>query len=179
MGLPLSLPGVQDSCAVLSVISSTDTLSGGPGGPKSMEQGGGWTWGDHPLQEASHWSHLKAITLSLINGRVLVVRIQGLHCVLRDVCSYGVITEHGSEKITCMGSLWGKEKGVMWGRGRGAPASRIKDRDNTQWEREVIVYDCFIRPGFTMLFALLLHYSDAFHDILPMCKWANYSHFLW
>lgn len=38
MGLPLSLPRVHESWAVLSVISSTATLSGGPGGPGSVRQ---------------------------------------------------------------------------------------------------------------------------------------------
>lgn len=36
MGLPLSLPGLQASWAVLSVTSSTVTESGGLGGPGSI-----------------------------------------------------------------------------------------------------------------------------------------------
>lgn len=36
MGLPLSLPGLQASWAVLSVTSSTVTASGGLGGPGSI-----------------------------------------------------------------------------------------------------------------------------------------------
>lgn len=89
MGLPLSLPGVQDSWAVLSVISSTATLSGGPGGPKSIGQWvqKQWNWGDHLLEEPppphqiqvlNTLLHIKAIILPLIKG----LCVQGLVCMM-------------------------------------------------------------------------------------------------
>lgn len=84
MGLPLSLPGVQESCAVLSVISSTDTLLGGPGGPKSMRERAGWASPEFS-KAFPHHTFITATTLPLIKCYVLGMWTQGLftHSVWR------------------------------------------------------------------------------------------------
>ena len=58
-----------------------------------------------------------------------------------------------------------KTRGYM-----GADTSEENKRELIQ--REMGVFVTATRSGFTMLllFALLLNYSNAFHDILPMCK---------
>lgn len=151
MGLPLSLPGVQESCAVLSVISSTATLSGGPGGPKSVRQPDGWTWGESdPFREASlhqshkdfcSWLHIKAITLPVIKGYVLVC-MQGLfiHCVC-DAQGYEVITEHGNTsrgKTHGMESFMRKGKRGYMGAGHGG-----KNKRRANGERDASVCDYY------------------------------------
>lgn len=95
-----------------------------------------------------------------------------MHRAMKWLLNMGTPAE---EKHTGWNHLWGKERGATW---EQAMVGRIKEE---LMEREMQVFVIITSSGPTMLllFALLLNYSNALHDILPMCKWANYSHFLW
>lgn len=66
-----------------------------------------------------------------------------------------------------MGSFMSKRK-----RGSTWEQTLVRGIQKELIQREMGVFVTATRSGFTMLllFALLLDYSNAFHDILPMCK---------
>lgn len=66
-----------------------------------------------------------------------------------------------------MGSFMSKRK-----RGASWEPTLVRRIQEELIQREMGVFVTATRSGFTMLllFALLLDYSNAFHDILPMCK---------
>lgn len=66
-----------------------------------------------------------------------------------------------------MGSFMSKRK-----RGSTWEQTLVRGIQEELIQREMGVFVTATRSGFTMLllFALLLDYSNAFHDILPMCK---------
>lgn len=66
-----------------------------------------------------------------------------------------------------MGSFMSKRK-----RGSTWEQTLVRRIQEELIQREMGVFVTATRSGFTMLllFALLLDYSNAFHDILPMCK---------
>lgn len=66
-----------------------------------------------------------------------------------------------------MGSFMSKRKrGATW------EQTLVRGIQEELIQREMGVFVTATSSGFTMLllFALLLDYSNAFHDILPMCK---------